>query len=294
MLHDGDSDPYRFSPSQAFRSGSPCRRAAGVAVGNVVQGVGAGRRRRTFALANGAMTWANIARGRSAVTRVTGTGGRGRTGHGVKDLRARLRAGQPAAFGQIFDAHARVVYRHALRVTGDWALAEDVMSLTFLEAWRLRQRLRSDAEDEEDVRPWLMGLATNVLRNTTRAARRHRAALGRLPPRQAQPDIAEEVTSRLADQAQLSAARAALSKLRRSDREVFTLCVWSGLDYAAAAEALGVPVGTVRSRLSRARSRLQQIAAAELASGRHDARQQPAPPHGLPSGGLLPPLPEGQ
>lgn len=206
------------------------------------------------------------------------------------DLRARLRAGQPAAFGQIFDEHARVVYRHAVRVTGDWAVAEDVVSLTFLEAWRLRERLRAG---EEGVRPWLLGIATNVMRNTSRAARRHRAALGRLPPRPAQPDIAEEVTSRLADQAQLSAARAALGKLRRGEREVFTLCVWSGLDYAAAAEALGVPVGTVRSRLSRARSRLRELADAELASGRHGSRQ-PLPPYGMTSGGLVPPPLEGK
>ncbi|MGW1177975.1 sigma factor-like helix-turn-helix DNA-binding protein, partial [Kitasatospora sp. NPDC002543] len=61
----------------------------------------------------------------------------------------------------------------------------------------------------------------------------------------------------------LRAARRALARLRRRDREVFTLVVWAGLDYASAAEALGTPVGTVRSRLSRARARLRELTEAE-------------------------------
>jgi RNA polymerase sigma-70 factor, ECF subfamily len=58
----------------------------------------------------------------------------------------------------------------------------------------------------------------------------------------------------------VAAAKAALAALRPAEREVFALCVWSGLDYATAAEALGVPVGTVRSRLSRARTKLRALA----------------------------------
>ncbi|MET8509910.1 sigma-70 region 4 domain-containing protein [Streptomyces sp. NPDC004787] len=63
----------------------------------------------------------------------------------------------------------------------------------------------------------------------------------------------------------MAAAKAALEQLRPAEREVFALCVWSGLEHAAVAEALGVPVGTVRSRLSRARSRLRQLTRQELA-----------------------------
>ncbi|MGW1927202.1 RNA polymerase sigma factor, partial [Streptomyces massasporeus] len=70
----------------------------------------------------------------------------------------------------------------------------------------------------------------------------------------------------------IRAARAALGKLRRREREVFTLVVWAGLDYAAAGEALGVPVGTVRSRLSRARERLRKLADAELRTARREER----------------------
>lgn len=57
------------------------------------------------------------------------------------------------------------------------------------------------------------------------------------------PDFADEVTQRLADTEELAAAQKALSKMRRGEREVFTLCVWEGLDAATAAEALGVAVG---------------------------------------------------
>ncbi|MEU9283806.1 RNA polymerase sigma factor [Streptomyces sp. NPDC048275] len=169
------------------------------------------------------------------------------------NLRKRIRAGDHEAFGELFDAYARSVYNHAYRLTGDWAQAEDVVSLTFLDAWRLRDKVD---EDGGSLRPWLLGIATNVTRNTRRAARRHAAAVARLPRDEAVRDFADEVAGRLDDAAQLDLVRTALRELRRAEREVLALCVWSGLDYAAAAEALGVPVGTVRSRLSRARIKL--------------------------------------
>ncbi|WP_035800329.1 RNA polymerase sigma factor [Kitasatospora mediocidica] len=182
--------------------------------------------------------------------------------------RARLRAGDQTALGELFDAHAQDVHRYALRTLGNWAAAEDAVSLTFLEAWRLRATLH---EEGEGLRPWLFGIATNVLRNTARASRRHRAAMARLLEREAVADFAEEVVNRLDDGAHLAAAQRALAGLRRAEREVFGLCVWGGLDYASAAEALGVPVGTVRSRLSRARARLRSLTDKELAAGRPGA-----------------------
>lgn len=180
-------------------------------------------------------------------------------------LRKRIRAGDHDAFGELFDAYARSVYNHAFRLTGDWAQAEDIVSLTFLDAWCLRGKL-----DEEggSPRPWLLGIATNVTRNTRRAARRHAAAVSRLPRDEVERDFADEVAARLDDTAELALVRAALATLRRAEREVLALCVWSGLDYQAAAEALGVPVGTVRSRLSRARAKLaKHLKSTELPPG---------------------------
>ncbi|MBQ0887036.1 RNA polymerase sigma factor [Streptomyces sp. RM72] len=192
-------------------------------------------------------------------------------------LHTRIRAGDPEAFRELFRDHARLVHRHAVRVTGDWAVAEDIVSLTFLEAWRLRARLRDEGDS---ARPWLMGIAVNVLRNTTRAARRHQRALERLPAKERAPDFADEVVGRMADADQLAAAQQGLKKLNRSEREVFTLAVWSGLSYAETAAVLGVPVGTVRSRLSRARKRLSKLAEEELRKSR-----EPLPHNGQVRGG---------
>ncbi|MDG4781398.1 RNA polymerase sigma factor [Micromonospora sp. WMMD961] len=187
------------------------------------------------------------------------------------ERRSRIRAGDTEAFGELFDEHADAVRRHAVWSGSDPSLADDVVSLTFLEAWRIRESLRPDGDT---LRPWLLGIATNVLRNRRRAARRHREALRRLPTGDTVPDFADEVVGRMHDADQVAAAVAALRALRRADREVFLLCVWSQLDYVAAAEALGVPVGTVRSRLSRARSRLRALAEQEMARTRRTPVEQ--------------------
>lgn len=192
-----------------------------------------------------------------------------------QSLRDRLRAGSAPAFGDLFDAHAGSVYRHGLRLTGDRSLAEDVVSATFLQAWRLRGRIDPEGGS---LRPWLLGIATNVIRNANRRGRRDRDLLARAAPREAVPDFADEVAGRLDDTRTLQTVRAALARLRPQEREVVALCVWEGLDYAAAAQALGIPVGTVRSRLSRARARLRELDPGDrqLPSGRVTATR-PAP-----------------
>ena len=172
-------------------------------------------------------------------------------------LRTRVRAGDQDAFGALFRQNARAVYNHAFRLTGNWSTAEDVVSLTFLEAWRLRGTIQPEGDS---LLPWLLGIAVNVARNVSRATRRHQAAMNRRPAAPDVPDFADELAGRLDDTARLEVVRTALGRLRRGERDVIALCVWAGLTYAEAAEALGVPVGTVRSRLSRARRRLQEVA----------------------------------
>ncbi|MFH9724556.1 RNA polymerase sigma factor [Streptomyces sp. NPDC017254] len=184
-------------------------------------------------------------------------------------MRDRFRAGDPSALGEAYDEHARVLYHYAFRVCGDRTAAEDVVSAAFLEAWRCRGRVHADGGS---LRPWLLGIATNIMRGAAREARRRDAALARMPERGVLPDFADDVLARMTDGEQVRAARAALGKLRRREREVFTLVVWAGLDYAAAGEALGIPVGTVRSRLSRARERLRKLADAELRASRRKER----------------------
>ncbi|MGV9356490.1 RNA polymerase sigma factor [Streptomyces misionensis] len=178
-------------------------------------------------------------------------------------MRARLRAGEPAAFAELFDRYSRGVYNHAFRLTADWSTAEDVMAATFMEAWRLRDRI--DAEGDS-LRPWLLGIATNTARNHLRSNRRYRrAAVATAATELPVPDHAEEVTAQIDEQHQLAVALRALATLRRPEREVIALCVGEGLDYEAAAKALGIPVGTVASRLSRARRKLRALTETELA-----------------------------
>jgi RNA polymerase sigma-70 factor (ECF subfamily) len=177
--------------------------------------------------------------------------------------RTRVRAGDHDEFGVLFTDHARAVYNHAFRLTGNWSAAEEVVSLTFLEAWRLRGTVRPEGGS---LLPWLLGITLNVARNASRASRRHQAAMTRLPRARTVPDFADELASRLDDAERLKQVQAAIKTLRRPERDVIALCVWSGLDYAEAAEALGIPVGTVRSRLSRARRKLQD---------RHDRQDRP-------------------
>ena len=167
----------------------------------------------------------------------------------------RAAAGETAAFGTIFERHARTVYNYCFRRTGDWALAEELTAIVFLEAWRRRQQI---ALEREEAIPWLLGVATNVIRNLRRSQRRYRAALERLP-REPSVEFATEVDERLDDERRMRAALRALRKLPRADQDVLALCVWEELTYEQAALALDLPVGTVRSRLSRARARLREL-----------------------------------
>ncbi|MGX2994592.1 RNA polymerase sigma factor [Streptomyces sp. JNUCC 64] len=172
-------------------------------------------------------------------------------------LRTRVRAGEATAFAELFDSYARAVYNHAFRLTADWSTAEDVMAATFLEAWRLRDRVEPEGGS---LRPWLLGIATNTARNQYRSNRRYRAAANAAAAAElAVPDHADEVAARVDDRVRLADALHALARLRRPEREVVALCLGEGLDYESAAEALGIPVGTVASRLSRARRKLRGL-----------------------------------
>lgn len=184
-------------------------------------------------------------------------------------MRTRIRAGDPDAFAELYDECARSVYNHAFRLTADWSVAEDVMSATFMEAWRRRTSIDADGGS---LRPWLLGIATNVARSHCRGSRRYRAAATAAAAAGVAEvaDHAEETAGRVDDRRRIAATLTALAALRRPEREVLVLCLWEGLEYADAARALGVPVGTVRSRLSRARGRLRKLAEAELARKRRE------------------------
>jgi RNA polymerase sigma factor (sigma-70 family) len=185
----------------------------------------------------------------------------------------RSRTGDADAFTMLFERHAKAIYNFCFRRTGDWSAAEDLLSIVFLEAWRRRaKRLPPDK-----VLPWLYGIATNVVRNRRRAERRYRAALARMPAAEAEAGFDDEAVARIDDEQRVRAALAALGALPRRQQDVVVLCAWADLSYEDAAFALGLPVGTVRSRLSRARRTLEELA---RASG-HEHRERPNVQEGL-------------
>ena len=177
-----------------------------------------------------------------------------------RQLWERAVGGEADAFGALFERHGRAVYNFAFRQTANWAAAEDAASEVFLVAWRRRAEVVFTSESES-VLPWLLGVATNLLRNARRSNRRAGAAIARLDASAAQPDFSDELIGRLGDEYEMAAVLRLSEQLPEHERDVLALCAWSGLDYAEAALALGVPVGTVRSRLSRARSRLRELTA---------------------------------
>lgn len=166
----------------------------------------------------------------------------------------RVLGGDGDAFGQLYQRHGRAVYNHCFRRTASWSLAEDMTSVVFLEAWRRRDAVQLS---ERSLLPWLLGIANNVVLKQRRTLVRHHRAMARLPASVVEPDPADDVASRLDDEHRMRQVRIAMRTLTRVEQETVALCVWAGLSYADAAIAMGVPIGTVRSRLARARERLR-------------------------------------
>jgi RNA polymerase sigma factor (sigma-70 family) len=163
-------------------------------------------------------------------------------------------AGNGEAFGQLFDRHSRAVYNHCFRLTASWSAAEDLTSTTFLLAWRQRDRMRLA---RDSLRPWLLAVATNAVRTERRSVGRRLRLAARAPTEPPAADHADDVAGRIDDERRMASVLAELRKLPRSEQEAVALCLWSGLSYAEAAVALGIAEASVRSRVSRARSRLR-------------------------------------
>ncbi|MGW6931448.1 RNA polymerase sigma factor [Lentzea sp. NPDC054927] len=163
--------------------------------------------------------------------------------------------GSAHAFGVLFDRHAKAVYNHCFRLTASWAEAEDHLQATFLLAWRKRAEVRLE---RESALPWLLTVAANVVRNDQRSLMRRLKNVRRVGEERPVPDHADQVVERLDDQRQMKQLLKAVAKLPRNEREALALCVWSEVSYADAAAALGITEGSVRARVSKAKSKLQQ------------------------------------
>lgn len=159
---------------------------------------------------------------------------------------------QRAAFAELYDRHERVVYRYVSRRLGP-GIADDITSETFLVAFSGRASFDASL----DARPWLLGIATRLMKKHTRleirAWRGMRAAdLGRVDI-----DAVTDADERMDADSLAPHLGAALAALAQGDRDVLLLHTFAHLDYAGIAEALGIPLGTVRSRLSRARRKVR-------------------------------------
>jgi RNA polymerase sigma factor (sigma-70 family) len=165
-------------------------------------------------------------------------------------------------FGVLYDRYAAQLFRYAFQRAGD--AAQDIVADTFLAAFQ--QRASFDP-DRGEVRPWLFGILTRKL------ARYHRAEKARYLAfaRAAQPEAEANPDERVADAVSAAAMRgplaAALARLSRGDRDVLLLVAWADCTYEEVASVLDIPVGTVRSRLNRARRKVRQALGEE---GSHD------------------------
>jgi RNA polymerase sigma-70 factor (ECF subfamily) len=166
----------------------------------------------------------------------------------------------PECFAEIFDRHAEGIYRYAARRLGQQAAA-DVMSEVFLAAFRNRQRYDTG---RDDARPWLYGIAVNVISQHQRAQRRYARVLAAVPSVPATDVVADEVLDRVTAAQLRPRIMRVLGELPDSDRELVLLVAWAELSYEQAAQALGIPLGTVRSRLHRIRVKLRRAAGLNL------------------------------
>jgi RNA polymerase sigma-70 factor (ECF subfamily) len=158
----------------------------------------------------------------------------------------------PDAFREIFERHASAVHAYARKRIGMTA-GEEILSQTFLTAFEKRTRFDTSYES---ARPWLLGIATNIIRHHLREEREHLSALGKMF--REQPEEPVDDVARLDAQRMKPRLIAALLALSDDDRETFLLLALGQLTYEEVASALRIPIGTVRSRIHRARMHLRE------------------------------------
>lgn len=166
---------------------------------------------------------------------------------------------EPDVFAELFHRYADDIHRYAARRLGTEA-ADDLMAETFVTAFRRRRQYNLS---RPHARPWLYGIVTRLIASQRRAEARALRALSRVAS--AGPadggggePLAERVTARISAESTRGALSAALATLPARHRDVLLVIAWGDLEYTEAAEVLGIPVGTVRSRLHRARKKVRE------------------------------------
>jgi RNA polymerase sigma factor (sigma-70 family) len=164
---------------------------------------------------------------------------------------------EPELFGIVFDRHFATIHRYLERRVGRSA-ADELSGEVFLIAFEQRRRFRPV---HESALPWLYGLATNLMLKRSRSVARQARAFGRLGvvSRNGQADELEGSDDRVTAVSARNRLLEALADLRPGDRDVVVLVAWEDLSYEEVAAVLDIPLGTVRSRLNRARRTLREL-----------------------------------
>ncbi|MBB2909532.1 RNA polymerase sigma-70 factor (ECF subfamily) [Streptosporangium becharense] len=162
-------------------------------------------------------------------------------------------------FGAVFDAHYEEIHRYIGRRL-DLDVAEDLAAETFLIAFRRRDRFDPA---RGAPRPWLYGIATNLIGRHRRLELRRYRALARTGPPPDDDGPEQRVVDRVTAGVTAGRLAGALARLSRGERDAVLLAAYGGFTYDEIAEALGVAAGTVASRLSRARTKLRDFLGVE-------------------------------
>lgn len=177
----------------------------------------------------------------------------------------------PRAFEAIFDRHHAAIRRYVARRLSP-SCADDVAAEVFCIAFDRRKQLVEQRPDCP-VAAWLYGIATNLVRRRRRDERRQLRAYARAGGELAAAAVPDDLTGRVDAQRAAPAVARALASLSADERDVLLLFALADLDYQGIADALQIPIGTVRSRLARARAR----ADAHLTQGTHKPQAPIAP-----------------
>ncbi|WP_381799738.1 RNA polymerase sigma factor [Streptomyces niveus] len=159
----------------------------------------------------------------------------------------------PETFALLYDRHAADIHRYAARRLGDGA-ADDITADTFLTAFRIRARFDTT---RGSARPWLYGIAANLIGKQRRKEVRGLRALARTGRDPVAESWVERADSRVTAESAQAALAGAVAGLSGGDRHVLLLVAWADFTYQEVADALSIPVGTVRSRLNRARRKVR-------------------------------------
>jgi RNA polymerase sigma-70 factor, ECF subfamily len=174
----------------------------------------------------------------------------------------------PHAFGAIFERHFGAIHGY-LRRRFDDELADELAAQTFFVAFDRRSRFD---QERTDARPWLFGIATNLAHNHRRREQAELRAIAAMATKSG--TVIEGVEARIDAERLRGSLAHALADLPAEESDVLCLLVWAELNQAEIADALAIPLGTVKSRLFRARGRMQT--ALGLSSERRPTTANPA------------------